>query len=222
MHARGVLHAFVGCNDSSTRMTDASSLAAASAAGVRNLFATHFEREPELVASGRVNLIGEHTEYNGDKVLPIAIVCRTWVAVGFRDGDGALRLRCASSTENSTPHVPLLPALRGGSWADYLLGGETRRVREAVSLLRDGGAMTRELLVSSHESLRDLYECSRPELDWLVARATTLDGVRGARLTGAGWAGCAIVGGDEEACAPRHPSLRATTRPPSASFRACG
>ena len=49
--------------------------------------------------------------------------------------------------------------------------------------------MTRELLVSSHESLRDLYECSRPELDWLVARATTLDGVRGARLTGAGWGG---------------------------------
>jgi galactokinase len=55
------------------------------------------------------------------------------------------------------------------------------------------------LLVGSHESLRDLYECSRPELDWVVGRAVEMDGVRGARLTGAGWGGCAIVVGDEGA-----------------------
>ncbi|NUS34359.1 MAG: galactokinase, partial [Gemmatimonadaceae bacterium] len=76
---------------------------------------------------------------------------------------------------------------------------ETRRVREAVARLRSGRPLTRELLVGSHESLRDLYECSRPELDWLVEHASALDGVRGARLTGAGWGGCVIVVGDEGA-----------------------
>jgi galactokinase len=63
------------------------------------------------------------------------------------------------------------------------------------------------LLVGSHESLRDLYECSRPELDWVVERAITFPGVQGARLTGAGWGGCAIVVGDEDALREAGPAL---------------
>jgi galactokinase len=84
---------------------------------------------------------------------------------------------------------------------------ETRRVRDAVAALRAGGRISRELLVGSHESLRDLYECSRPELDWVVERAITLPGVRGARLTGAGWGGCAIVVGAEAALREAGPVL---------------
>jgi galactokinase len=50
---------------------------------VRALFATAFGAEPAVVASapGRVNLIGEHTDYNGGEVLPIAIARRTYVAL---------------------------------------------------------------------------------------------------------------------------------------------
>jgi galactokinase len=84
---------------------------------------------------------------------------------------------------------------------------ETRRVRDAVAALRAGGHISRELLVGSHESLRDLYECSRPELDWVVERSITLPGVRGARLTGAGWGGCAIVVGEEAALRDAAPVL---------------
>jgi galactokinase len=84
---------------------------------------------------------------------------------------------------------------------------ETRRVRDAVAALRAGGHISRELLVGSHESLRDLYECSRPELDWVVERSITLPGVRGARLTGAGWGGCAIVVGEEGALREAGPVL---------------
>jgi galactokinase len=45
-------------------------------------------REPDLVASapGRVNLIGEHTDYNEGFVLPAAIDRRIYVAAGRRDG----------------------------------------------------------------------------------------------------------------------------------------
>jgi galactokinase len=84
---------------------------------------------------------------------------------------------------------------------------ETRRVRDAVAALRAGHRISRELLVGSHESLRDLYECSRPELDWVVERAITFSGVQGARLTGAGWGGCAIVVGDEDALREAGPVL---------------
>jgi galactokinase len=352
----------------------------ASTEGVRALFRDRFGREPDAVASapGRVNLIGEHTDYNGGEVLPIAIASRTWVAAGMRPAEGAPMLRAVSSTEQEVGEVPLANAARSGHWWDYplgvaapLMGGlpelgldlavasdvptgaglsssaalevatalalsgllgqpinrrdaamagwraetgfvgvecgimdqfasalgsegqalhiecdtaatalvpfpdsvliidsgvrrslrdsafnqrraecaealrllrvrwpelgsladaepaqveaanlpepldrralhvsrETRRVREAVARLRSSQPLTRELLVGSHESLRDLYECSRPELDWLVERAAGLEGVRGARLTGAGWGGCVIVVGDERALAAAAPTL---------------
>ncbi|MFI5242251.1 MAG: galactokinase, partial [Gemmatimonadales bacterium] len=76
---------------------------------------------------------------------------------------------------------------------------ETGRVQESVAALSAGGTIPGELLVASHRSLRDLYECSSPELDWFVDHALQYDGVRGARLTGAGWGGCAIATGDPEA-----------------------
>jgi galactokinase len=363
-------------------MSAATQSAAASAAGARALFLARFGREPDVVASapGRVNLIGEHTDYNGGEVLPIAIARRTWVAAAFRHGDVAATLRAVSATEPGVSEASLEHATRSGEWWDYLLGvaspllreggdrmpsldaavtsdvpagaglsssaalevasalavsslrgaplplreaamlgwraetgfvgvqsgimdqfasalgeegqalhidcettetslapfgetvlifdtavrrslrdsafntrraecaealrllrlrwpslpslaraepeqvleaglpdplnkralhvsRETRRVREAVALLCAGLPLTRELLVGSHESLRDLYECSRPELDWIVDRAVRMEGVRGARLTGAGWGGCAIVVGDERALAAAGPVL---------------
>ncbi|PYP81749.1 MAG: galactokinase, partial [Gemmatimonadetes bacterium] len=341
------------------------------AASVRALFVERFGREPEHVASapGRVNLIGEHTDYNGGEVLPIAISRRTWVAAGRRATDDGVSpvLRAVSVNQPAIGTTTLDAPRRSGEWWDYLTGvaapllaasgrsdsidvavasdvpsgaglsssaalevatalavssvlgqrlelqeaamtawraetgfvgvacgimdqfasalcragealhlecdtarydyapfgdallifdtaiprslrmshynerraecdealrllrerwpdlpslaaaepeqvlearlpspldgralhvsRETRRVRDAVAALRAGHRISRELLVGSHESLRDLYDCSRPELDWVVERAITLPGVRGARLTGAGWGGCAIVVG---------------------------
>ena len=49
------------------------------------------------------------------------------------------------------------------------------------------------LVYASHESLRDLYECSTPRLDAIVAAAWSVPGVLGARLVGAGWGGWALV-----------------------------
>jgi galactokinase len=75
---------------------------------------------------------------------------------------------------------------------------ENLRVEKLVSGLKTSGSVNGETLYASHESLRDQYECSTPELDWFVAKARRIAGVRGARLTGAGWGGCAIAVGDFE------------------------
>jgi galactokinase len=88
---------------------------------------------------------------------------------------------------------------------------ETARVQESVAALSAGGTIPGELLTASHRSLRDLYECSSPELDWFVDHAVCYDGVRGARLTGAGWGGCAIATGEAEA-------LRAMAGPLAADY----
>jgi len=79
--------------------------------------------------------------------------------------------------------------------------GECARVRETVRLLSAGGRFPGELALASHASLRDDYECSSPELDWIVDRAMRAPGICGARLTGAGWGGCAVVFGETDALA---------------------
>lgn len=76
---------------------------------------------------------------------------------------------------------------------------ECDRVRRVVDALTAGALFPGELAVESHRSLREAYECSSRELDWVVDTAMQTSGVRGARLTGAGWGGCAIVFGDESA-----------------------
>jgi galactokinase len=71
---------------------------------------------------------------------------------------------------------------------------EDQRVLDAVAALRDGdGAAVGRLLVASHASLRDDYEVSIDELDVLVDLALEEEGVLGARLTGAGFGGCAVA-----------------------------
>src|SRR3954468_25027707 len=96
----------------------------ASAAGGRALFRARYDREPDVVASapGRVNLIGEHTDYNGGEVLPIAIARRTWVAVGRREGGGPPTLRAASASQSSMGIAALESPERSGEWWDYLTG----------------------------------------------------------------------------------------------------
>jgi galactokinase len=76
---------------------------------------------------------------------------------------------------------------------------EMERVRQAAACMRERGSLPGELLLASHASLRDDYECSTPELDWFVEFAMAQGGVEGARLTGAGWGGCAIAVGQDAA-----------------------
>lgn len=90
---------------------------------------------------------------------------------------------------------------------------ETLRVGRLVQLLQERNASTAigALLLASHASLRDDYECSTPELDWFVEQAQVAPGVHGARLTGAGWGGCAIAVGSAD-------GLRAFAERASAEF----
>ena len=71
---------------------------------------------------------------------------------------------------------------------------ENARTVQAADLLarRDYDGVGR-LMVQSHESLRDDFEVSTPELDLLVDEAMTIRGVYGARMTGAGFGGCVVA-----------------------------
>lgn len=90
-------------------------------AKVRAAFSEHFGGKAEVVASapGRVNLIGEHTDYNEGFVFPMAIERRIWVA-GRRSGNGRIALRSLNGLPPVDARLDRLEKM--GTWADYPLG----------------------------------------------------------------------------------------------------
>jgi galactokinase len=102
----------------------------------RAAFLAHFARPPRLVAAapGRVNLIGEHTDYNDGFVLPIAIDRRTVVCIDW-SLDSTTHIHAADL--NASVDLPALNSLRPdpslsldadaarirtGSWVSYAAG----------------------------------------------------------------------------------------------------
>ena len=93
---------------------------------VKKLFLKNFEAEADGVwfAPGRVNLIGEHTDYNGGLCLPIALPHGTYVAASKRE-DGLMRL--VSAQIPGVLQVDLQQVLPGNpnkipGWATYVAG----------------------------------------------------------------------------------------------------
>ncbi|MBW7883468.1 MAG: galactokinase [Caldilineaceae bacterium] len=71
---------------------------------------------------------------------------------------------------------------------------ENARVLQMVEALRNGDLSTAgRLMNASHTSLRDHYEVSSPALDAMVDAMQSVPGCYGARLTGAGFGGCAVA-----------------------------
>ena len=89
-------------------------------------FAARFGSAPQVVASapGRVNLIGEHVDYNDGLVLPAAIDRTTAIAAAPRD-DGRLVMVTDAGQEGSAPVDRLYPSDRR-VWTDYLTGVASR------------------------------------------------------------------------------------------------
>lgn len=71
---------------------------------------------------------------------------------------------------------------------------EDKRTLEAAEVLIKGDFKRfGELMNASHDSLRDLYEVSCPEVDELVEIARKIKGVYGSRITGGGFGGCTVT-----------------------------
>ncbi|GAA3939311.1 galactokinase [Microbacterium soli] len=98
----------------------------------RRLFTEAFGRDPEGLwsAPGRVNLIGEHTDYNEGFVLPFAIPHRTYAAVAF-NGTGDVRVESTFAGGQVVARLDdldnLFPTPEGQSptvpeWSAYVLG----------------------------------------------------------------------------------------------------
>lgn len=86
-------------------------------------FVESFGYEPTGVwsAPGRVNLIGEHTDYNQGFVFPFAINRRTYAAVALRE-DGIARVASSFASAHFQIEVSAIKDAQGLDWAAYPLG----------------------------------------------------------------------------------------------------
>ena len=80
------------------------------------------ENEPRLFfAPGRVNLIGEHTDYNGGFVLPCALQFGTYLFIR-RNTDNVIRLASTNMEFRAEVQVADLPMKIGKEWTNYPMG----------------------------------------------------------------------------------------------------
>src|SRR5580658_8974579 len=88
----------------------------------RLLHLARFEAEPAVfVAPGRVNLIGEHTDYAEGFVMPAAIDFATLAGISPR-GDGQIVIYSQNFSEERSFPLDGLPARASRHWSDYPLG----------------------------------------------------------------------------------------------------
>jgi galactokinase len=104
---------------------------------LRREFAALYGRAPRLFrAPGRVNLIGEHTDYNDGFVLPMALERETVVAAAPR-ADRLVRVHALDLNDQAEFDLDRPGPRRRGLWLDYVEGVAQALLRRGVAL---GGA----------------------------------------------------------------------------------
>ena len=111
--------------------------------GLKQHFKELFGVPPRIFrAPGRVNLIGEHTDYNDGFVMPAAVGFSTYVAIAARP-DRKLVIHSEELPGNFEFDLDHLPEQRTGAWCDYVLGvasvlGQRGHELHGVNLLVHG------------------------------------------------------------------------------------
>ena len=92
-------------------------------ADIKEEFQKRFGKNAEKIffSPGRVNLIGEHIDYNGGRVMPCAITLGTYLAVS-KNIDKLFRFQCLNFPETAQLHLQNSYSRSGKEWFNYPLG----------------------------------------------------------------------------------------------------
>lgn len=101
---------------------------------IRKEFISHFNSTPIIVRSpGRINIIGEHTDYNNGFVLPAAIDKAAYIAMSLRD-DSEIHLVALDLNESFSTRVEDLKPTTDLSWTNYILGSAAQFHKNGLAL----------------------------------------------------------------------------------------
>ena len=129
---------------------------------LRKAFAELSPKEPRIFsAPGRVNLIGEHTDYNGGFVLPMAANLRTYVAAALRE-DGQVNVYSADLDEKVSFSLARAESdvQMAHSWSDYVYGMTQTLMRRGLKLSGADLAILSELPIGAGLSSSAALEIS--------------------------------------------------------------
>lgn len=108
-------------------------------AALRSLHLERYQSEPAIFAApGRVNLIGEHTDYAEGFVMPAAVEFATLAGISRRS-DGKVAIYSENFGEGRVFDVATLPTAAGKHWSDYPLGVLAVLAGEGLVIKDTGG-----------------------------------------------------------------------------------
>ena len=126
----------------------------------RQKFTEIFGGKPLLVRSpGRINIIGEHTDYNEGFVLPAAIDKAAYLAIALRDDD-EIHLVAADLNETFSVSIKEMKPVGDVSWPNYILGAVAQFHQKGIALKGFNAFLTADVPVGAGLSSSAAVECA--------------------------------------------------------------
>lgn len=123
-------------------------------------FAELFGSDPLIVRSpGRINIIGEHTDYNDGFVLPAAIDKAAYLAISLRN-DNEIHLVADDLDENFSISINDLRPAGDISWPNYILGSVAQFQKKGIALKGFNAVLSSDVPIGAGLSSSAAVECA--------------------------------------------------------------
>lgn len=128
---------------------------------VKAEFVRRYGYEPAVIvrSPGRVNIIGEHTDYNEGFVLPAAIDKAVFMAMSLRI-DGEIHLTAMDLNETFTIKAAELKPVGDVSWPNYILGSVAQFSKRGITLPGFNAVLTSDVPIGAGLSSSAAVECA--------------------------------------------------------------
>lgn len=127
---------------------------------LKNVFQDQFQTKPIIVRSpGRINIIGEHTDYNEGFVLPAAIDKAAYIAVSLRDDD-EVHLVAMDLNQKYSVHFNDLKPVGDMGWPNYILGSAAQFLKKGIKLTGFNAVLTSTVPIGAGLSSSAAIECA--------------------------------------------------------------
>ena len=127
---------------------------------IRHAFASQFGGIPLIVRSpGRINIIGEHTDYNNGFVLPSAIDKAAYIAISLRDDD-EIHLVAHDLNETFSIKINNLKPVGDISWPNFMLGAAAQFSKRGVPLKGFNAVLMSDVPIGAGLSSSAAIECA--------------------------------------------------------------
>ena len=123
-------------------------------------FKNLYGAEPLVVRSpGRINIIGEHTDYNDGFVLPAAIDKAAYLAIALRDDD-EIHLKAEDMNETFSISIKELKPVGDIGWPNYILGSVAQFIKKGIPLKGFNALLTSDVPIGAGLSSSAAVECA--------------------------------------------------------------